>query len=193
MNIETQGIILEMLSRQRNWLLFFLSFSFVLNFSLMIFVFKQKKTVVIVPTEISQSFEVSNKGVSKECLELISCNLLQSLNLTPESSEAMKERFLNRVHPSVYGEVKKQLDVLVEDVKKRQISTVFTPRELTVSTINPLTIEAIGYFSTYLGEKRTHQEIRRYRLRFLYKSGILSLIEFSEIDFSGRERGLDNE
>lgn len=191
MKRETQIFILEMLVKQRNWLLFFLSISLIVNFILIIFAFKQKRTTVIVPADFSRPFEISNKGVSREYLEMISFNLLQSLNLTPESADAMKKRFLNRVHPSVYGEVKKQLDQLAEEVKTRQIGTVFTLSELITSSLNSLTVEASGYFSTYLGTKQIHQELRRYRLRFLYRGGILSLVEFLEIEEAGKAKEME--
>ena len=139
------------------------------------------KLVIVVPSVVSREYTISGNSVSRAYLEDMSREVITAmLNLTPRNVNYMTGLVLKMVHPSAYGEVKKELLAIQEDVVKRKVSTVFYPVEIKVDEKQLLT-QVEGDFNTFVGNSLTSSKRKIFQIAFDYTGAKLTIGGFNEI------------
>lgn len=181
MNVEMQIKLTSQLKKHRVILLGLVGIFAVGNLLLSVKLLAADKTILIMPTHISQEFEVSNKRVSPEYLELMGRDFVQSfLNMTPETQEYLNSYVLRLAHPSYYGELKQQLSELFEEIKSKQMTLHFTLSEMETDQ-NQLAVKASGYLVKHMGSREVEKKFRKYHIAFMNNGTRLMLKEFYEV------------
>lgn len=175
------GLQLSNVIRQRNIVGAALIASFLVIILLSISIFFKSRIVIITPSVIAKEYEISNNKVSKAYLEDMSRDIITTmLNLTPNNVNYMSETILKMVHPSAYGEVKKELLAIQSDVILRKVATVFYPVEIKVDEEKLIT-QIEGDFYTFVGNTMTDKKRKTFQISFNYTGAKLTIGGFSEI------------
>jgi conjugal transfer pilus assembly protein TraE len=141
----------------------------------------KSRIVVVTPSVIAKQYEISSTKVSKSYLEDMTRDIITTmLNLTPKNVAYSSDAILQMVHPSAYGEVKKELFEIQKDVIDRKVSTVFYPLEISVSE-DKLMTQVTGDFSTFVGNSLTSTKRKTFQIAFNYTGAKLTIGGFSEI------------
>ena len=173
---------------QRNLLLVVTGMLLASNIALSTYINFQDTRIVIVPAQVSKSFEISNKWVSSEYLELMSRDVVHSLlNLTTDNVGYFEEALLKIAHPKFHGELKQQLSELTQDVRKRGVRIHFSISEIETDKTN-LVAEVTGYLDTYVGLRKTSMEIKKFIVGFDYTGARLMLTKFYEVEEEKNEK-----
>ncbi|MBN9289485.1 MAG: type IV conjugative transfer system protein TraE [Gammaproteobacteria bacterium] len=170
------------LNWKKNYLSIGLGASIVANLVLSISISTMigKERIVLLWPDSADEFWVTPKKVSASYLKEVSQYLLlTTLNVTPQTAPSRREMFMNYVHPSGYGEIKSQL-ILEEDVlKKKNISKMFSPIGYEVDE-KSLKVKAIGELTTWVSKEKISQERVIFTLGYKMNIGKVQLIEFKE-------------
>jgi type IV conjugative transfer system protein TraE len=189
MEVKTQTKLLIKITKQRNLLGIILSIAVLTIVLQAISLVSQEKTIVVVPNYRGEEFWVSNKQVSKEYIELISKEVINSmLNITPQNEHYVKENILNRIAPSEYGRMKYEIEKILEDLKARQISMRYAITHITIND-KELGAEVSGYLTSYVGLKETGKHFTKYKIGYEYAGGLLMINEFKELSKEELEKG----
>lgn len=125
-----------------------------------------KVRTVITPTVIHEEFWVSDQGVSKSYLREMAYYYIQLvMNVTPHNVEYTTDLFLKYVDPSLYPELSAKLSVVSGRIRRDNVSTVYFPSQLDIDE-KGLRVIATGHMSTYVGDFKKSEEIRKYLIEF---------------------------
>lgn len=175
------NIKLQVAMKQRNILSYVSGALLLISLLLVIKLMISERVTIIVPSHISNAYEISDQKVSSYYLEDIAKEVIFTfLNVTPGSVDFAVEQILEMVEPSYYGELSKDLYQISKDVSRRKVSTTFYPLSMEVNE-ELFTVNITGELHTYVGKKRTGKEKKSYYLRFKYSSGRLLINEFYEV------------
>ena len=190
MERKTQSELFIKVTKQRNGIFILLAISIFVIVLQAISLVRQEKTTVIVPNYNGEEFWVSNKRVSREYIELISKEIINSiLNITPQNEKYVKQNILKRASPSEYGRMKYEIEKVQEDLKVRQISMRYAITHINVSEAK-LEAEISGYLTSYVGLKETGKNFTKYKIGYEYAGGMLMINEFREISKEEMEGGV---
>lgn len=182
MEAASQIKMLSQLKQQRKVLAIIAVVSGLCTLLLTVNTLLEKRTVVVIPAHVAKEFEISNKGVSEEYLELMSRDFIQSfLNITPESREYINGYLLRMAHPDYHGELKQQLAELFEEIVTKQITLHFNLSEMAIDR-ERLTAQANGYLVKHMGERKIESKLRQYHIAFANNGTRLLLKEFYEVE-----------
>lgn len=166
--------------RQRNALLFFVIGLMALNAWTWLELNRQEEQIVLIPVLDSET-RITNRRVTAHYLEQVTRDVVTlMLNRNPRSLPYFEDELLRIVHPSAYGEVKKQFVKMVDEARSGDISTVFFPTRMTVDP-SALRSEIEGELHVYVGNTRVSKDRRVYEIRWHYAGLRLSLIAFEDI------------
>ncbi|MCW8966243.1 MAG: type IV conjugative transfer system protein TraE [Candidatus Pacearchaeota archaeon] len=128
-----------------------------------------KVRTVIVPTEVHEEFWVTDRGVSKSYLREMSYYYLQLvMNVTPHNVDYSTNLFLKYVDPSLYPDLSTKLKVTAGRIKRDNVSTVYFPSTLDIDS-KSMRVVATGHMSTFVGDFKKSDEVRRYIIEFTTK------------------------
>ncbi len=175
------GQQLSAVIKQRNIASAAFTAAFLVIILLSISVVFKSRIVIVTPSVIAKEYELSNSKVSKSYLEDMSRDIITTmLNLTPNNVAYTSETILKMVHPSAYGEIKKELFEMQKDVIDKKVSTVFYPIEINVNEAKLLT-QIEGDFYTFVGSILTEKKRKTFQIGFNYTGAKLTIGGFSEI------------
>src|SRR5450631_3172835 len=113
--------------------------------------------VIIVPPAVHKSFWVENDKVSAEYLEQMGYFLIQlALNVTPQSIDYQSRLLLQYVAPASYGDIKTNMAIVAERIKRDGASTVFSARNLTTDE-HGLKVAIQGGLTTFISDRRVSE------------------------------------
>lgn len=165
---------------QRNILLGVCALLLISTTAQSIYLNKQNRTVVIVPTHVTSEFEVSTNHVTSDYLEIRARDVAQSfLNLTPQNSKYFIDAILRSAHPRSHLDLSNQIKELLREVKEKDLRTYFLPNETKVS-VDTLEVEVSGYLETFIGQRQVSSELKKYMIGFDAESSRLLLTKFEE-------------
>jgi type IV conjugative transfer system protein TraE len=169
------------LIRQRNLVSTLAALMIIANLFLCITLFRNRTTIVILPSEISGSYRIYGNKVNDIYLKDRANEIIKTiLNLTPNNLENMYEVILKNAPPIHHFELKKALNKIGKEILGRNISIAFYPISTEVDTDN-LVAEIEGEFYSIFGGKAI-QSSKSYHLKFIYSGNYLLLTEFYEIN-----------
>ena len=87
------------------------------------------------------------------------------MNVTPHNVEYSTDLFLKYVDPSLYPDLSSKLRVVANRIKRDNVSTVYFPSQLDIDEAG-LRVVATGHMSTYVGDFKKSDEIRKYIIEF---------------------------
>lgn len=181
MNVNEQIKINRKLLKHRNWLLVGVTMMLLSNVLISSYLYRVDSKVVIVPSQVREEFYVTDKKVSEGYLESMTRDFaFLILNLTSENYQYVEATVLKLTTPEYYEKMKHELDALATDIKQRNVTTSFFPKEILVDNEQLIT-EVQGVLDTKVGLTTVSRENKVYRMVFDYSLGYLSLKEFYEV------------
>lgn len=168
------------LIQQRNLISVFAIIMIFANLFLCLAILKQKVTTIIIPSEISGTYKITNNKVNNIYLKDRANEIVRTfLNLTPNNLDVMYEAILRNAPPENHFELKKVLNSFSKEILSRNVSVAFYP---IITEVDTLTLEAniTGEFYTFFGGKST-MSMKQYKLKFLNTGNHLLLTEIYEI------------
>ena len=166
---------------QRNILLLAFALSLISNLILSFIISTQDQKTILIPT-IAAEYEISDNYVSNNYLKNLTIeinNLLFSLN--NENIESIGSSLLKLVAPEASDKFKASLDILTEDIKRRNLRNYLTDIVSYKVDNNKLVVEVSGYLESFIEDQRISREYKTYRYFFHNKSGLVKLISFTEV------------
>ena len=137
--------------------------------------------VILVPPAIHKSFWVESDKVSAEYLEQMGYFLIQlALNVTPQSIDYQSRLLLQYVAPASYGEIKTNMAIVAERIKRDGASTVFSARNLTADE-QGLKVSIQGGLTTFISDRRVSEVTKSYLVELQYAAGKLTIKSFKEV------------
>ncbi len=182
--MEKVGAIFELnkITKQRNILVVICGVMFVMSIVQQITIFRQEKSIVLVPSFLSGEVSLSNQKVSSAYLENITRDVIGvMLDITPSNANYSAEQILKLTHPQFYGELKQQLNQRTEDVVSRKITTNFYANTMVVNMENKQVFVS-GKLNTFYGTKMVMEEEKTYLITYEYNNFKLLIVDFHEED-----------
>lgn len=142
----------------------------------------------IVPFGMSNGYVISDTAVDIHYLNLMSRNFIAlRLNVTPLSVSSNNNILLSYIEPSLYTEFKKVLlneEALIQSKKITSFFEVFNVES------NPSELKTIisGNLNRYVGYRALKPEPKKYLIQYHYRSGVLSIVGFKELQGDGNEK-----
>lgn len=181
MKVEDMAASLQILIKQRNSLIlltFILSISLLLS---MIGGMRNKKSVVLLPSNLHNEMIVSEGYLSDSYLESFARDIISVYsNVTPANIEYSNEALLKMVYSSNYASLKKSLEERRDSIKRSGISQHFFIQEIEVDSKNSRT-KVIGEQQSYVGDKLVSKERKTYMVGFKMQGMLIKLVEFREV------------
>ena len=191
MEYQTAQTKLQLLSGRLHYLLIMSIGLLVANIFLVWLVgwsFAHQKRV-IVPTEIKESFTVSDYTADASYLRQMALFFIsERLNVTPSNITQNHNVVLQYTDERFYHEFVAILDKEKQAVIKQNISSVFYPEEIKPNS-KKLTVQIKGSLVHWVGSTNIAPVKKIYLIKFSYKSGDLKVISFAEIseaDYLGK-------
>lgn len=137
---------------------------------------------VVVPTEMHKTFWIEDTQASPEYLEQMALYFIRlALDITPSAVDYQSEVFLRYVDPRAYGQLKTELILEAERVKRMSASQAFFPREIEFD-VRKRRVAVRGDLTTFIGEQRVRTEPQTWRITFALAGGKMSVTEFIKVD-----------
>lgn len=172
---------LDVILKQRNFLLVACVVLVISVFILSVYLIKQERVTVIVPSKITNVYEVGEGRVNAAYLEDFSKEVVMSFfNVSPGNIDFAIEEILKMVDPEYYGVLSKELLSIAEDINRRKVSTSFYPKEMEIDE-QRLEVKVTGMLYTYVGKRRTSSDLKSYLIKYRYSLGNLLITEFYEV------------
>jgi conjugal transfer pilus assembly protein TraE len=120
---------------------------------------------ILIPSRVSDGM-VAQGGGDVRYLEALSLDATQAMYTVSPATTTYSRQVIERVaNPIERDALLKPFDEVAEDIKKREISTVFLPEKID-HDLAKLTLTVSGQFATYLGTTRVSEERRTIRVTF---------------------------
>lgn len=140
--------------------------------------------VVVAPPVVNKTFWVDHDNASPEYVEQMALFFIRlMLDVTPGNVEDQYKTLKAYVDSEIYGAVQTDLAVNADYIKKNAISQVFFPSgELKV---NGSEATVSGRVVRFVGEKKTSDAAKKYRIRLVLKNGKVVVNRFQELGNDG--------
>ncbi len=163
----------------RNLLLVGLGLSLASNLVLCIVVLNKHQSIIVVPSPAGQTYRLG-ETVNAAYLEDMARDVaLTFLNVTPETTDYVRDAILRIADPAFYGDFKRLFDVWIVEIKGRRLSTAFYPTTITADT-QALTVRVGGVLKSFIGKAEVDSETLSYLIGFNNVAGRLTLSHFEE-------------
>jgi conjugal transfer pilus assembly protein TraE len=174
---------IQHLISHRNGYLMLASISMLLNMMLFlaIFIIKGSERIVIVPPVIEKPLWVTSSQVSSDYLSemtLFFANL--RLNVTASNAASQRDILLRFVTPENYQDIKTELLLEAERLKKNHVTTAFFPTHIEVDT-KKLLAKLAGEMHTTVGNMHLPSKSMSYQIAYRYQHGRLIVTSFDEV------------
>lgn len=171
----------NLLRLERNLILGLVTVTLATNTLLAFRLYNKEQTVILVPT-IDRQLKVGSNFVSKDYLKLRAEQIIYLLfSMKNENLEQVTHELLKQVDNSSHKEFKEQLEKLGEDIKARSYYYSFTDIQGWEVNETNITVEVNGYLETYLGGRQIDRQLKKYKLTFYNRSGLVNLNTFEEV------------
>ena len=136
--------------------------------------------IVVVPPEVHSEFWIEQDKVSKTYfLEWGHYLVGLLLNVTPESIEYQTQVLLRYVEPRSYSAFAQRLANLKQHLQNEKLSTFFSVSDVNIN-LDQTQIAFTGTLSSYVEDRKIHEQQAAYMAMFAIKNGRLLLLEFVE-------------
>lgn len=181
MNLTTLSDNLNRIIKQRNMLLMVVILMIVSNLILSLKVVSGNKTVVLVPSILTNEVEISEGLLNDNYISAIARDIILSyLNITPQNIDILDNIVLGYVPSDVYADFKKELDERKISVKQKGISQNFQIKDVVIMEDGSVLIK--GDLMIFVGGKMIEQKKKSYKLSFALKNTLIRLNNFEEIN-----------
>lgn len=144
------------------------------------------KDIILVPSTLHDSAELTNKAISPSYLESLAIMLANTrLNVTPSTVDGSTKAVLKYVSSDFYASFKERLDRDEETIKKDKISSSFYINGVS-SNVSALSVELSGVMKRWVGDRKISEDHKSYYLKFVRHGFNLNLTSFKEIN-TGRQ------
>ncbi len=148
--------------------------------ALLLVIGKGSEKTILVPPVVSKTFWVDGNKVAPEYIEQMAVYFAQlALNANPANVDYQYNLLLQHVTPRAYGELKAELAVAADRLKKDNASQAFYPSEVVVLK-NTATMK--GRLVKTVGQKVTSDDTVVYVIKFSYEGGRLYVSSFKHED-----------
>ncbi|MFN7097090.1 MAG: type IV conjugative transfer system protein TraE [Gammaproteobacteria bacterium] len=142
--------------------------------------------IVLIPMPLKQTGWVDKNTISDSYLaEMTRYYSSLFLNMSEDDSNDRINEILHYSAPEMYGELKTQLLNETGNLKKKHISTWFSPMNVSVDTSN-LTADITGDLHILVGKDETNVLRVTYRSHYVYRNGALLIDGFNEVKKSDK-------
>lgn len=136
---------------------------------------------------VDQELIVSDSYINDAALKIKADQVLSLLfSMKKENVNLVTNNLLRSVDNEFYLEFKNKIEILAEDIHKRDYRYVFGDIKSYEFDNYKWTVKVSGFLDTYLSDKRIASNQKQYLLKFTNKSGIINLKSFEEIK-NGKE------
>lgn len=178
MNFTTFQKQLQAARRTRNALALLLAGAISVNVLLTLRVMQENTQTVLVPTRISDGM-VARGAVDVRYVEALALDAINALyNLSPATVGYGRTVVERLAASGDRARLLRDFDTIADDVRERNISTVFRP-ELLERDMERLQIVVRGELTTYFNDAAIGAEARSFRLTFVSEG---SSIRLSQVD-----------
>lgn len=151
------------------------------NLLLSFYLFRVDSKTILLPSQATKEFYVTEKSVSEEYLELHARDIANTiLNLNLNNYQYSADSILKITHPAYYPKIKQELAELSIDIKERNVSLHFMINSMNIKP-SKLIADVSGVLKTKVGTETVKETQKTYRIVFDYSYSFLSLIEFYEV------------
>jgi type IV conjugative transfer system protein TraE len=155
------------------------------NILLAIKLYTAQQVIILVPT-IDRQLKVGSNFVSKDYLKLRAEQIVYLLfSMKNENLDQVMPDLLKQVDNSSHKEFKTQLEKLGNDIKARGYYYSFADLKGWDVNEADLTVQVSGYLETYLSGRQIDRQLKKYKLAFYNKGGLVNLNTFEEIKLEG--------
>lgn len=182
MDFGASQTALQKSAAKSNLLLLLCLFLLVSNVILATVIFRiaAQKSVIITPAVINKPFTISSTHVDVNYLRQMSLFFVNTrLNVTPETVNGNNQLLLQYISSKFYHQFSSMLLNEAREIELQKISSVFYPNKTSVY-LSQLTVVIDGTLKRYVGSREIQPEIKRYIIKYTYKSGVLKIISFAE-------------
>src|SRR5450830_1763773 len=138
--------------------------------------------IVLVPPHVAKTFSVQDGRASNEYLmQMGGFAAWLILDVTPQSIELKKQTLLRWCEPENAGEIKARQDVEASRLKKLNASTYFQLDQL-VPDEESQAVVLNGRLRTQINGADTSNNIKSYRVQFVFRGGRIHLGQFKEVN-----------
>ena len=121
----------ELLKKQRNIFVISSVILLVINMLLAILLFAKDQKIILLPSLVSREYTLTKSSISNTYLEDIALDVAHLLlTVTPNTAHASYSKFLKNVYPSNYGDIRKTLTDMKNNLQKKNISSAFFVEEI---------------------------------------------------------------
>jgi conjugal transfer pilus assembly protein TraE len=160
--------------------------SIILLLSNLLLVFKIYNTsnqIVLIPTSITDGM-VARGATDKRYIEAIALDAVYGLYNASPATLAYGREIIERVSSTRNrNQLLKRYDEISNDIRERDISTVFQPRQIE-HNFDKLEVIIEGDLKTYLNTVRVSIEPRRIKLNFVVEAGSVRLSGINLLEFA---------
>lgn len=136
-------------------------------------------TIILPPN--APSYWLSHRQVSNSYLTDMTHYLADlALNVTPDSAKFQREEILKFTDPKGYGSLKAALIACEDNIKQKNIATLFYAVDVQVDS-KQLSCIITGDLKTFVGQQLTSTQRLSYLARFRYHNGKLLVVQFEEV------------
>lgn len=166
---------------QRNILLASSSLLLIANVLLSLKIYSTEIVTRNIPI-VEQEFVISDSYINDAALKIKADQILSLLfSMKKENVSLITNNLLRQVDNEFYLEFKGKIELLAEDIQKRDYRYVFGDIKSYECDNYKWTVKVTGFLDTYLSDKRIASNQKQYLLSFSNKSGIINLKSFEEI------------
>jgi type IV conjugative transfer system protein TraE len=143
---------------------------------------KRENVVILTPTIVQDGTVAYGGNVDARYIEALARDAIQSLlNVAPLTTDYPRTTLSRLAAPTYRPELLEFFDGIIQDVRKRKISTVFFLETLDT---NVFTKEVFvnGRLKTYLGATEVKSDPKRYRVAFGDFNGSVRITKISELE-----------
>lgn len=159
--------------RSDRFIVLILAFINVGLFSLVVYLVMNQK-VIVIPTTQTAKYIVGNDQANKEYFVDTTRDIVNLLyNVTPINVDENFSKLLERVSPEHQKDMKQYLDKASIQVKKQQITQVWSTTGLYEYIPGEKAVIANGITKTYLGDKLVSSKAQKIKVEFVMKEGQL--------------------
>lgn len=134
-----------------------------------------KKQVTLVPYDLSGEFSIGAGEADPGYLAQLAVSDAQLyFNYIPQTVEVQSGRFLQRIHPSIYGKTQAEYADIIARVKKNGLAQSFFPGEIWV---DGNTVEVSGRLREDIGTRTVRDRQVKVTLRYRIVAGYAHIVE----------------
>lgn len=143
-------------------------------------VLNTRSQMILVPSRVSDGM-IAQGGGDVRYLESLALDAVQAMyTLSPATSDYSRSVIDRVANPTERETLLRRFDEVAEDIRKREISTVFMPEKIDHDLAN-LTLLVTGQFATYLGTNKVGEERRAIRIVFAEFGGSVRIARIERI------------